>query len=80
MFRKWCSSWVVVIDTVFLLSVLFALDKASSHFLWGGSQDLGVPAEANGVTRAMQDACFLTLWAKLLWLAFPETLSCMASS
>lgn len=66
-------------DKVFL-SVLFALDKADPRFLWGRSQDLGVPAEADGVTWAMQDACLLSLSAKLLWLAFPEILSCMASS
>lgn len=50
MFGKVCSSLVVVIDTVFLLSVLFALNKADPHFLWGRSQDLRVPAEADGVT------------------------------
>lgn len=58
-----------MIDTVFFLSVLFALDKAGSPFLWGRSQHLRVTAEADGVTRALQEACFLTLKAKLFWLA-----------
>lgn len=57
MFRKLCSSWIVVIDTVFLLSVLFALNKADRIFLLGRNQELGMPAEADGATCAMQDAC-----------------------
>lgn len=52
-------------DRVFF-NVLFALDKTGSPFLWGRSQDLGVPGGADGVTCAIQGACFLTLGAKLL--------------